>query len=169
MERAREEMRQGKDYYEARHLLEPVADSGDPEAQYLGFHYSKGTAGVDINHRKALELFVDGASLGDVPCAVEAGRLYLYGDHGIKQNLWEAFKLCSQAAEAGDTTGMLLLAHYYLLIPSTEENVRKSLEWAEKAQAAGGNAGVLLEEARKRLGEFRKEEKKKKGLFGRKR
>lgn len=87
----------------------------------------------------------------------------------IKQNLWEAFKLCSQAAEAGDTTGMLLLAHYYLLIPSTEENVRKSLEWAEKAQAAGGNAGVLLEEARKRLGEFRKEEKKKKGLFGRKR
>ncbi len=62
-----------------------------------------------------------------------------------------------------------LLAHYYLLIPSTEENVRKSLEWAEKAQAAGGNAGVLLEEARKRLGEFRKEEKKKKGLFGRKR
>lgn len=150
-------------YYKAKRLRDERA------SRYLGLHYSKGTAGVDINHRKALELFVDGASLGDAPCAAEAGRLYLYGDHGIRQNLWEAFKLCSQAAEAGDTTGMLLLAHYYLLVPSTEENTRKSLGWAEKAQAAGGNADALLEEAGKRLKEFRKEEKKKKGLFGRKR
>ena len=154
-------------YYEAKILRDARA------SRYLGLHYANGTCGKDINPRKARELFLDGASLGDAPCAAAAGRDYLYGDHGAKQDLYQAYLLCSQAAEAGDTTGMLLLAHYYLLRPQTEENreenLEKSLEWAKKAKAAGGNAEALLEEAQKRLGELRKEERKKHGLFGRKR
>ena len=154
-------------YHKAKHLRDERA------SRYLGLHYANGTCGLDINRRKARELFLDGASLGDAPCAAEAGRDYLYGDHGARQDLHQAYRLCSQAAEAGDTTGMLLLAHYYLLRPQTEENreenLEKSLEWAKKAKAAGGNAEALLEEAQKRLGELRKEERKKHGLFGRKR
>ena len=154
-------------YHKAKHLRDERA------SRYLGLHYANGTCGLDINRRKARELFLDGASLGDAPCAAEAGRDYLYGDHGARQDLHQAYLLCSQAAEAGDTTGMLLLAHYYLLRSQTEENreenLEKSLEWAKKAKAEGGNAEALLEEAQKRLGELRKEERKKHGLFGRKR
>ena len=62
-----------------------------------------------------------------------------------------------------------LLAHYYLLIPSTKKMSGRVWSGPKKRRRQAGIAGVLLEEARKRLGEFRKEEKKKKGLFGRKR
>ena len=64
---------------------------------------------------------------------------------------------------------MLLLTHYYLLISETEEHLEKAVEWGKKAKANGGNADPLLEEAQRRLKELRKEEKKKTGLFGRKR
>ena len=150
-------------YYEAKILRDARA------SRYLGLHYANGTCGKDINPRKARELFLDGASLGDAPCAAAAGRDYLYGDHGAKQDLYQAYRLCSQAAEAGDTTGMLLLAHYYLLISETEEHLEKAVEWGKKAKANGGNADPLLEEAQRRLKELREEEKKKTGLFGRKR
>lgn len=97
-----------------------------------------------------------GASLGDAPCAAAAGREYLYGEHGVKQDLREAHALCFQAADGGDTKGMLLLAHYYLLIPTTEENLLLSLEWAQKARAAGENADVLIDEANRRMKELKK-------------
>lgn len=151
-------------YFKARYLRDERA------SRYLGLHYANGTCGLDVNHRKAQEMFIDGASLGDAPCAAEAGRAYLYGHNGVKQDLHQAFLLCSQAAEAGDVIGMLLMSHYYLLIPGTKENLEKSLSWGKKAKALGGDADVLLEEAQKRMEAFRKEEKqvvkKKKGLFG---
>lgn len=124
--------------------------------RYLGYHYYNGTCGVDLNYRRAQQLFVDGASLGDAPCAAAAGREYLYGEHGVKQDLREAHALCFQAADGGDTKGMLLLAHYYLLIPTTEENLLLSLEWAQKARAAGENADVLIDEANRRMKELKK-------------
>ena len=117
-------------YHKAKHLRDERA------SRYLGLHYANGTCGLDINRRKARELFLDGASLATLLCAAEAGRDYLYGDHGARQDLHQAYLLCSQAAEAGDTTGMLLLAHYYLLRSQTEENreenLEKSLEWAKR-------------------------------------
>lgn len=124
--------------------------------RYLGYHYYNGTCGVDLNYRRAQQLFVDGASLGDAPCAAAAGREYLYGEHGVKQDLREAHALCFQAADGGDTKGMLLLAHYYLLIPTTKENLLLSLEWAQKARAAGENADVLIDEANRRMKELKK-------------
>ena len=49
-----------------------------------------------------------------------------------------------------------MLAHYYLLIPTTEENLLLSLEWAQKARAAGENADVLIDEANRRMKELKK-------------
>lgn len=175
----------------AFHWYQISAEADDPLGLYfLGLAYENGI-GTDADRRKAMECYRKGAELKHKKCAFryayiqdpvygfpefangEAGRDYLYGDHGARQDLHQAYLLCSQAAEAGDSTGMLLLAHYYLLRPQTEENreenLEKSLEWAKKAKAVGGNAEALLEEAQKRLGELRKEERKKHGLFGRKR
>ena len=136
-------------YHKAKHLRDERA------SRYLGLHYANGTCGLDINRRKARELFLDGASLGLLPARRKPAGLPL---RGITAPGRICIRLIAYAArpQKPETPPECFCWHITIFCGprrrKTEKKIwKRALEWAKKAKAAGGNAEALLEEAQKRL------------------
>ena len=62
---------------------------------------------------------------------------YSYGENGYTKNHKEAFKWCTSAAEANQSSSLTLLAELYTLGNGTDKNLIKAGELYEKAAAQG--------------------------------
>ena len=123
-------------YGEALRILEPLAESGDSEAQkIMGIMYDYGH-GVNKDPSVALQWYLRSAEQGQPAVQYQVGAKYFRGD-GTEQNYPEAAKWWELAANGGqvDAQFNLGLMHYRGL--SMERDDRKAAELFEKAAAQG--------------------------------
>jgi uncharacterized protein len=89
-----------KDYKTAYELWLPIAEQGEPRAQfYLGFLHDMGL-GVPENDKKALKWYKLNAEQGDPRGQLFTGLIYDFG-HGVSQDYQKAIKWYQLAAEQG--------------------------------------------------------------------
>ena len=88
------------DYGRAMQLWQPLADDGDPKAQYnVALLYYKGL-GVEQDYRTALVWYNQAARAGHVQAMFNMGMMYLNGE-GVFRSNQDAFYWISEAAKRG--------------------------------------------------------------------
>jgi TPR repeat protein len=87
------------------------------------------------DHKYAMELYVQSASLGHVKSAAILGKAYELGDEVVQQNPDLSIHYYSQAALGGDAESMLALCAWYLVgnPPNLEKNHEEAFQWALSA------------------------------------
>ena len=127
-----------------------AADQGHPTAKrFAAWSYKTGT-GTPENVAKAIELYSDCAkNHKDVKAMACLGFCYDKGD-GVKENLSEAVKWYTMAAEEGDAVAQVNLALCYEKARGVEKNLVEALKWHRKAAEKGNlnayiNVGLYYE------------------------
>lgn len=116
--------------------LERLAQAGDAQAiADLGYCYAYGE-GVNTDTQKAIELYINAMTKGNVVAIRRLGHLYSYGN-GVAQDFTMAFELYKKAAELGDADAMDHLGLMMANGEGTSQNYLKALEWFKKAAALG--------------------------------
>jgi TPR repeat protein len=91
----------------------PLAEAGDPEAQYwLAESFWGGWWGVPENLERRAFWHMQAAGQGHVPSYVQLGRMYELGHHFAQDDL-AAVEWYTRAAEAGNADGQYALAFFY--------------------------------------------------------
>ena len=130
-----------------------------PSASYdLAVCYEKGR-GVKTNKKKALELFVKAAKIGDTHASLEAGRMYYWGI-GTSKDLGLSKDFFLRAAR-----GKIAEAEYYVGLmyehgDGLKQNLTNAIKWYARASAGSGDFGKKALGALARL-------KKQRGAFKR--
>src|SRR5690242_472874 len=89
-----------KDYATALRIVRPLADKGDPAAEFiLGTMYALGL-GVSRSYSEALIWFRKSADLGHPGAQSNLGSMYARGE-GVKQDPAQAVQWYRKAAEQG--------------------------------------------------------------------
>jgi serine/threonine protein kinase len=91
---------------------------------------------------RALDLFRQAASLGEVRAMVELGETFMNDGDGSSADYPEALRWLSKAAEAGDSSGMVDLGGMYLLGNGVDEDFGTAVRWFSKAAEAGNPAAM---------------------------
>jgi TPR repeat protein len=90
------------DYSTAMRFFRPLADRGDPKAQYrVGVMYQHGW-GVPLDHSGAVSWFRQAADQGDAEAQNDLGFMFLYG-RGVSQDYVGAHMWFNLAAAGGST------------------------------------------------------------------
>ena len=132
---ALEELRSGYDQT-ALALLKPLADEGNPKAQYwLADIYENGL-GVKQDMATAITLLEKSAAQGFVPAERHLGGLYLHGNETL-QNFAKAQTWLHKAAVAGDAESQRELGHIYALGLGVAADRPEAYGWYENAALNG--------------------------------
>ncbi len=110
-----------------------------PAQHALALCYDGETPGIDINRRKAWDLYEALVEKKYAPAMKTLGRRYVTLPG--KRDLMKAAELLSQAGHQGDASGYMELAHWFLdgkLIPPNEEEGIKWLKHAAEAKDPEG-------------------------------
>jgi TPR repeat protein len=100
------------DYRRAEQIARPLAEKGDPRAQYLlGQLYAKGL-GLAPNPYEAARWFRRAAEQGDPESQAALGQSYEYG-RGVSRNYAEAARWYRLAADRGQVEAQFLLGRMY--------------------------------------------------------
>ncbi|HLJ48233.1 MAG TPA: tetratricopeptide repeat protein [Bryobacteraceae bacterium] len=92
---------EGHDYNAAFNEWKPIADSGDPNAQFnIGLMYFDGK-GVPQDFEKAVEWFRRAANQGYAKAQKNLGEMY-YSGKGVKRDYVQAYVWLSVCAASGD-------------------------------------------------------------------
>jgi len=103
---------EAKEFRRARQLLEPLAENGEPEAQYrLAVQYQAGL-GVVQNPLQAYHWMREAADQDHGPALHGLGIMYLYGEC-VDKDAREAAKWLHRAADQGLEGSMAALAGMY--------------------------------------------------------
>ncbi|HEY1339816.1 MAG TPA: metallophosphoesterase [Bryobacteraceae bacterium] len=115
---------------------QPIAERGDPNAQYnLGLLYARGQ-GVPQDYAKAAEWYGKAAD-GGVPAAeYNLGLMYANGQ-GVKQDSAEAAKWFQKAAEQDVTDAVTGLGNIYYEGQGSFRNYSEAEKWYRKAAENG--------------------------------
>lgn len=117
-------------------LLTPLADSGNPEAQYwLADLYENGL-GVHRDMSTALSLLEKSAQQGFVPAERRLGELYLNGDQTM-QDFAKAASWLHKAAAGGDGAAQRDLGRIYALGLGVPRDPAEAYAWYENAALDG--------------------------------
>lgn len=128
--------------------LRPLADEGDPNAQYaLGIMLLNGY--IEGPEDGAVNWLTRAAEQGYLQAQTELARMYRLGD-GVEQNFDAMAKWYRRAAEQGDVGAQLLLADSYAYGYGVEKDVVEAYMWYEIAIKYWGPLAVR---ARDVLGE----------------
>ena len=101
-----------REYRKALKMIRPLADDGDPEAQYmLAASYDLGL-GVQQNYDEAEKWLRKAANQGYYLAQDRLGWIYSHG-HGVPQDYVEAAKWYRKAAEQEFTPSQCILASMY--------------------------------------------------------
>ena len=113
------------DYEVAYEKLLPLAEAGNPEAQYnLGVMYQEGLV-VEQNYGKAVKWFRKAAEQGDVQAQYNLGGISHHG-YGLQKDNVQAYAWAGIAAANGNTNAIQV--HNYLekhLTPNELEEARQ--------------------------------------------
>lgn len=120
-----------QDYAQALLLLHPLAERGEPVAQYtLGQMYRRGR-GFVVSMPEALPLLQQAAAANYAPAMVALGELYEAGN-GVEQDLEMARQWYKKAAEAGNARAQLNLGVHFIRIEDGRD-FAKAAEWLKLA------------------------------------
>jgi TPR repeat protein len=160
---------ESNDFGRAQHLLIPLAESGDPEAQYrLGTLRLRGASiseevaydwiekAAKQNHPDALyywashcrpresALIIKAAELGSTKAQHLLGVYYATGDSGYPKNEQEAVKWYKLAAEAGDSDAQHNLGTMLLYGEGTAKDPIGARRWLERSARQGNQQAKRL-------------------------
>ncbi len=124
------------DYATAIHEWQPIAERGDPHAQYnLGLLYARGH-GVPQDYRQAADWYRKAAEQ-EVPAAqYNLGVMYANGQ-GVQRNSQEAAKWFVRAAQHGVVRAELGAARMYAEGDAGSRNYAEAEQWYRKAAEHG--------------------------------
>lgn len=127
------ELLKAKQYDKALAMLVPMAESGDPVAQfYVGNAYYDGL-GVSADKAKGIKWLVKAATQGSVPAQRRVGLIYL----DDQKNPTEAELWLSKAADGGDLSAAGILGSALVSGKDVNKNPAKGIELLRKAAASG--------------------------------
>jgi len=127
-------------YAEAVDIWRPLAEQGNPRAQYaMGNSYLSGR-GVPKDYSEAAKWFRLSAEQGDARAQYDYGRMYATGK-GVAENQQEAVKWYRLAAEQGHMKSQLLLGLSYSQGIGVIQDKQEAAEWVRLA-AKQGDAGA---------------------------
>ena len=129
-------------YQEAWALLAPLAEQGNPEAQYLLGHMLDVGLGTNPDAPSALGWFLKAAEQGHQEAALRAGLAYLQG-RGVDPNPEKGVAFLEQAAAFGHHPAELALGKALLLGALGEGHGAEAVRWL--ACAADGGDGEAAE------------------------
>jgi Sel1 repeat len=127
-----------KDYVAAANEYRPLAERGDPEAQYrIGRMYEFGN-GYPQDKAQGIAWIRKAAAQGHVDAEQELGVVYATGD-GVKQDNAQAVAWFRKAAEHGDATAQYNLGLLYAKGQGVARDYAQAVDWWRKS-AVQGNA-----------------------------
>lgn len=136
------------DFGAARQAWEPLADSGNTQAQYyMGFMLQNGL-GQPWSNARAANWYRRAAQQGHTKSQLALGSLYLRG-MGVEEDARIGASWYASAAVAGDPEGQFEYARLLLHGTGVEKDMHGALAWFEAAAANGvGAAADYVEYAR---------------------
>jgi TPR repeat protein len=124
------------EYLDAAKLLRPLADNGDPAAQYLmGQLYFFGF-GVERDDAKAAAAYAAAAQAGNTEAQYRLGYLYATGQ-GVAYNATAAERLWLAAANKGHRAAIVALADFYHEGLYRKEDEVLARRWLNRAAMTG--------------------------------
>lgn len=121
-----------------------LADKGDVQAQVgLGQLHYQGGRGVEQDHARALNYFVQAADAGNANAMAFLGKMYLEGSPVVKQNNETALKYFTMAAEKGNPVGQSGLGLMYLYGKGVQKDYTKAYKYFNQAANQGWVDGQL--------------------------
>ena len=117
-------------------LLKPLADEGNPKAQYWLADIDENGLGVKRDMTAALDLLDKAANHGFEPAERHLGELYLRGDETL-QNFGKAETWLQKAALAGDAEAQQELGQIYALGLGVAADPSEAYGWYENAVVGG--------------------------------
>jgi TPR repeat protein len=127
-----------KDYVTAANEYRPLAERGDPEAQYrIGRMYEFGN-GYPQDKAQGIAWVRKAAAQGHADAQQELGVVYATGD-GVKQDNAQAVAWFRKAAEQGDATAQYNLGLLYAKGQGVARDYAQAADWWRKS-AIQGNA-----------------------------
>ena len=128
------------DYATALKFLRPLAEQGNPQAQYtLGYIYAEGV-GVPADDGEAVKLYRKAAKQGDADAQNELGAMYAAG-RGVSQDHSEAVKWFRKAAEQGHREAQHNLGSMYYVGEGVPRDLVQAHMWYNIADALGDEDG----------------------------
>lgn len=132
---------QSDDYAGALRLWTPLAEQGDPRAQFgLGLIYQAGLGGTAPDEEAALGWYRRAARSGFSPAQNKLALMYAEG-RVIPRDLELAVSLWRQAASAGYGPAQLHLARALEAGSGVERNEREAAEWRARAKSGRPEPG----------------------------
>jgi len=128
-------------YDEAAIVLEPLAEAGDPAAQYLlGVMYLNLMV-EPTEENTALRLIQAAAEAGHMPAQTELARMYRAGD-GVEQDFTKMMGWYQRAAEQGDVGAQLFVADGFGYGYGVAPDLVEAYKWYEIAIQYWGSLAV---------------------------
>lgn len=131
---------QAKDYARARELAAPLADVGDPDAQFMLAELLYNGMGGPSDQPQARTLYIKAAMAGHVPAQYTLGELAFQGS-GVKQDYSRAAGWFEEAAKSGHGLAKVRLGYLYLeglgVAKDTDRAAALFREAADLGEAAG--------------------------------
>jgi TPR repeat protein len=138
---------QEKDYLKAIQLWRPLAQAGDPAAQYrLGVMYEEGK-GVAQNDAEAALWFERAAEQGEPMAQYNLAASYVEGT-GVKKDTATAAKWFRRAADQGVALAQLNLGLLYASGAGVPQDNVEALKWVDLAIYALPAGGIRSEAAK---------------------
>lgn len=132
------------DYVEAYEQLDPLADEGDPVAQfYLGNMFLNGQ-GVPLDELKAVEWLRKSAQQGFLSAQRHLASIYYNGLLDVPPDLQKAAKWHRASAEQGHAVSQLALAAMYAEGKGVDQDLAESEKWMVKSAEQGELEAQLI-------------------------
>ena len=136
-----------KDYAKAIELWQPLAERGDPTAQYfIGTLYAEGK-GVPQNDETAFAWFQRSANKGNAVAQYNVGASYAAGA-GVKKSDADAAKWFQRAANQGMPYAQLNLGLMYAAGSGVPQDDVEAFKWLELAFTGFPPGGVRMDVAK---------------------
>ena len=130
-------------YATAKSVWEPLAEEGDPRAQfYLGQMHELGH-GVQQDFDTAARWYIASAALGNAHAQHNLGLLYMIGE-GVMQNYPRAVELFIQSAEHGHEVSQQTLGDMYFYGHGVQRDPKIAMKWYRRLKKQS-NKGITAE------------------------
>lgn len=121
--------------------VRPLAEQGNPNAQYnMGVIYDRGY-GVERDYAKARKWYLKAAAQGNAKAAHNLGVMYHKG-HGVPVNNERAVHWFKKAARLGEPAAQNNLAVMYASGMGVEKNLTLAAIWMARAAQAGNQSAI---------------------------
>lgn len=126
------------DYAKAATLLLPLAEKGDPVAQFnLGALYTQGQI-IQKDYRIAMQWYLAAAQQGHAEAQARVGGLYADGTN-VPQDFKKAMQWLMLSAKQGNATAQLDIGEMYATGKGVPQNYKEAIKWYQLS-ADQGNA-----------------------------